>query len=225
MAIDETRLRLLDAAGHEFASKGFEGATVRAICERAGVNLAAVNYHFGDKERLYEAVVLHAHRSEPKIDPAILQGVEPREALGRFIAEFVRRVFATPQHSWQQAVMFREFAEPTAASDALVREAIRPQFEILLSILGQLAPALDTRQVAATAISVVSQCLHYRICGAMTERIVGRPVFAQFDPAFLADHITRFSLAALGYGSMSASDSTTPAEIPPALLDAERGER
>ncbi|HPZ83759.1 MAG TPA: TetR family transcriptional regulator, partial [Thermogutta sp.] len=55
--VDDTKSRLLTAAGELFAERGFEGATARQICERAGVNLAAINYHFKSKEQLYiEAV-------------------------------------------------------------------------------------------------------------------------------------------------------------------------
>src|SRR5687767_2010876 len=57
-----TRQRLLEAAGQTFADKGFRGATVRHICKRAGANVAAVKYHFGDKEKLYSAAVRYAHK-------------------------------------------------------------------------------------------------------------------------------------------------------------------
>ena len=69
---DPTKARLLEAAGEEFAEKGFELARVRAICERAGANLAAVNYHFGDKEQLYVEVLREAHRCglEPDGSPS-----------------------------------------------------------------------------------------------------------------------------------------------------------
>ena len=49
---DDTRTRLLDAAEHLFAVHGVDGASLRTITQRAGANLAAVNYHFGNKEGL-----------------------------------------------------------------------------------------------------------------------------------------------------------------------------
>src|SRR5271163_4722221 len=55
-----TREHLLEAAGHVFAQKGFEGTTAKEICERAGTNTAAVNYYFGGIEALYGAVMEEA---------------------------------------------------------------------------------------------------------------------------------------------------------------------
>ena len=52
-----TKKRLIEAAGSLFADKGFKETTVRDICEQAGANVAAVNYHFGDKEKLYGEVI------------------------------------------------------------------------------------------------------------------------------------------------------------------------
>ena len=56
-AYDATRNKLLEAAGQVFAEHGYHSATVREICMRAGANVAAVNYHFGDKLELYTEVL------------------------------------------------------------------------------------------------------------------------------------------------------------------------
>jgi len=57
----DCRERILEAAGEIFADCGFRGATVRRICERAKVNVAAINYYFGGKEKLYTEVLRHWH--------------------------------------------------------------------------------------------------------------------------------------------------------------------
>ncbi|HEY2159241.1 MAG TPA: TetR family transcriptional regulator, partial [Isosphaeraceae bacterium] len=92
MAHDPTKARLIEAAGEEFAEKGFERATIRAISERAGTNIAAVNYHFGDKERLYEEAVLEAHEcSKGRADLAAIDP-PPEERLRAFIREMLTSV-------------------------------------------------------------------------------------------------------------------------------------
>ena len=57
MSTINVREKLLEVAGPVFSEKGFEKATVREICQKADVNLASVNYYFGDKEQLYLEVI------------------------------------------------------------------------------------------------------------------------------------------------------------------------
>jgi AcrR family transcriptional regulator len=196
-----TKARLLEAAGEEFAERGFAGARVRAICERAGANLAAVNYHFGGKEQLYLAAVLEAHRCGVHNPPesAVMAGT-PSEQLRQYIHFFLSNVVAMNRQKdgWQQVLMLREMLQPTAALETLVREAIRPRFERLKEILRQACPEADELRLGALACSVVGQCLHYKFAAEVTERLLGPEAFAALDLDYLSDHISRFCLAALG---------------------------
>jgi AcrR family transcriptional regulator len=204
---DPTKARLLEAAGEEFAEKGFEGATVRAICDRAGTNLAAVNYHFGDKEQLYEQAVLHAHRCGPGMPFEVAMPDSPVDALREYIATFLSNVVALKSPTWHQTLMLREMVNPTRASETLVRESIRPRFDMLSGIIRRLCPGADDRRVQALAFSVVGQCLHYKLTRPISERLVGPEAFERLDFEYLADHITRFTLAALGQGPPFDSES------------------
>src|SRR5689334_11460760 len=108
---DPTRARLLEAAGEEFAEKGFEGATVRAICKRAGANIAAVNYYFGDKEQIYTQAVFEAHRCGVALPPVedFFEGLNPAEQLRTYIRNFLAHVLAiSGKGTWHQALMLRE---------------------------------------------------------------------------------------------------------------------
>ena len=73
-----TKTRILDAAESLFMEHGFEATSLRAITTRAGVNLAASNYHFGSKEELFRAVLSR------RLDPMNLERIR---LLDRFEAE------------------------------------------------------------------------------------------------------------------------------------------
>ena len=91
---DDPRGRILSAAGQEFAEKGFEAATIRDICTLAAVNVAAVNYYFGDKHRLYIESVRHAHeeRSQQVPLPEWVDGTPPVKKLRDFIGNMLQRM-------------------------------------------------------------------------------------------------------------------------------------
>src|SRR6266480_3360089 len=126
--IDTTRERIAEAAGEIFAERGFDGTTVRDICQRAGANIAAVNYYFGDKQRLYIEAVVRAHRwrMEQARLPEWNAGTSAETKLADFIATFIRRVRTEPGGTWHTRLMMREMANPTEACAELVQSSIRP---------------------------------------------------------------------------------------------------
>lgn len=206
---DDTRQRLLEAAGEVFAAKGFETATVREICSKAGANLAAVNYYFGDKHHLYIEVVRYAHRDwEATIaaSKASSHG-EPSVQLQGYIHGLVARLFEDRSPPWRARLMMREMAEPTPGCLAMLADYVRPQDEFLLGILGELLPGTSAGERRMVAYSIVGQCLFYKIHRPMIELISGEEEYKTLEPARLADHISRFTLAALGCGQSFGGES------------------
>jgi TetR/AcrR family transcriptional regulator, regulator of cefoperazone and chloramphenicol sensitivity len=210
-AQDPTKVRLLEAAGEEFACNGFESARIRRICERAGANLAAVNYHFGDKNQLYVDAVVAAHQCGINVEADDEESsLAPAEQLRCFVHHFLNHVLALNQvDDWRHRLLLREMMHPTSASDVLIRESIRPKFERLQAILRQLLPGVDDRRLNAVTFSVIGQCLHYRMARPFTERLIGRDAFEQLDLGFLTEHITLFCLAAMGHEPSSSEAEAT----------------
>ncbi len=198
---DDTRRRLLEAAGQVFAERGFQAATVREICGRAGANVAAVNYHFGDKERLYIEAVRYAHCSGIDApDPTWPEGTPPERKLRDFIRGMLENILHDTRPAWQAQLIVRELIEPSQACVEMVENYIRGKYDILQAILAELmppeVPPSDRRLVA---FSVVGQCLYYtKIHKPIGELLVGEDEYRSFDLDRLTDHITRFTLAALG---------------------------
>ena len=214
-AADDTRGRLLQAAGEVFAAKGFQAATVREICGQAGANLAAVNYHFGDKQQLYVETVKHAQCSGveellPQWPPDTPPAVKLRDYIHRMLARFLD----ARRPVWHAQLMAREMAEPTAACVALVDSYIRPSYELLNQILEELLPpGTPVTDRHLVAFSIVGQCVHFKIHRPIAVQLVGQEEFATYDVARLADHVARFSLAALGH-EVSVCGDTFPRSIP-----------
>lgn len=198
----ETRQQLLVAAGEVFAEVGFRNATVREICRRAGANIAAVNYHFGDKERLYTEVLHYAHAMAMEKHPLLPDfspGTPPEKRLRAFVHSLLARIFDEGSGAWHGKLMAREMIEPTAALDSLVEERIRPMSQALWQVIAEIleCPVTD-EQVRLCGFSVVSQCLFYKHCHPVVCRLF--PEHVKMDVAGvdrLTDHITRFSLTAM----------------------------
>jgi AcrR family transcriptional regulator len=199
--VDTTRERIAEAAGEIFAKRGFDGTTVRDICQRAGANIAAVNYYFGDKQRLYVEAVVRAHRwrMEQAPLPEWTDGTPAETKLADFISTFIRRVRSGPEDTWHTKLMMREMAHPTAACAELVQSSIRPQFEILLSILRELLPSnVSAERLRLTGFSIVGQCLFYHFADPVIRNLLTSDEYSELEVAKLARHILDFSLSSVG---------------------------
>ncbi|HAY78274.1 MAG TPA: DUF1956 domain-containing protein [Planctomycetaceae bacterium] len=204
MTTEQQRQKLLEAAGPIFAEKGYEGATVREICDRAGLNVASVNYYFGDKERLYIETVKQAgrRREESAPYPQWAAGTPPETKLHEYVVTMLTRMLRSETAAWQRGLMMREMLRPTKACEELVRDYIRPDFELIHGIIAELVGESVPQHVRnQISFSVVGQCLHYRVAGDVVGMLVGEEELSQhYGLPTLADHITRMTLAAIGVG-------------------------
>jgi len=211
-ASDDTKLRLLNAAGEVFAEQGFEKATVRDICARAGANIAAVNYHFGGKDKLYNAAVLYWQPEALEKHPPLLgltDAAPAEERLKAFVHSILRRMFDPGRPSWHGKLMAREMIAPTSASELKCVEYVRPLTEILGRILRDLiGPNATDETVRQSVCSVVGQCVFFFHHRPLLDRVMPQQQFEPESVERLADHIVAFSLAGLRGISASTSGNT-----------------
>ena len=95
-----TKEKILHTAGAIFAEKGYRGATVSRICRQAGVNIAAVNYHFGSKARLYEQVWEYASRRTDEIHGIDDPRLSPEHRLRNEIRKMITMIFDKGPGGW-----------------------------------------------------------------------------------------------------------------------------
>jgi TetR/AcrR family transcriptional regulator, regulator of cefoperazone and chloramphenicol sensitivity len=196
-----TEARLLEAAGEIFAEVGYRAATIRQICEKAGANVAAVNYYFRDKEGLYLAVlrsVPDAHAEKYPSSRGLNASASGEARLRAYIEALLHRVFDPGRPGWHAKILAREMVEPTRALDSLLEEVARPLHRELADIVRQiLGPAAADDDVRLCAFSILGQCVYYHHARTVLRRLYPAETYAPADVARLADHISEFSLAAL----------------------------
>ena len=198
-----TRTTLLDAAEELFSRNGYGIVGVREIVERAGVNLAAVKYHFGGKGNLYRETVRRAleRRDTAKAWGALRPQPESRKAaatmLVQFIHLFLKRLLMQTDDVVSSLIL-REAAEPTDAIDFVIQHFAQPHEETLVRVIAVLLPKASRRALSLHAQSILGQVLHYRTYRPFLERMTIGVLCDSGNLASIAEHIACVSLRGLG---------------------------
>jgi TetR/AcrR family transcriptional regulator, regulator of cefoperazone and chloramphenicol sensitivity len=198
--LDLTRDKLVEAAGYVFAERGYRAATIREICRRAGANVAAVNYTFGDKMGLYTEVLRRSMRAAQTaaMSVAMDASLSPEDTIRGVIRARLMSLCREARPDWAIRLVMHEFSHPTPAMARVVDEGMRPIYDRVRKAVGEIIgmpPDHETTRLSVN--SIVGQILFYTF---------SQPVLARLQPELkltpdqldrIADHIADFSLAYL----------------------------
>lgn len=197
-----TRDLLLEVAGQIFAEHGFDRATGKEVCARAGTNTAAINYYFGSIEGLHAAVLEAAHSrlfTLDKVRAALAGKPDARTKLETLLGLVIDGLAGPASEAWAVRVMVREIAAPSPAFTALRQREFLPKLAILKGIVGELMDLpIEHPAVARGCLSIMGPCVMLAIAD--------RTLLGQAFPALglddggvatLRDHMVRYALAGL----------------------------
>jgi len=203
-----TRLRLLEAAGEEFSAQGFEKATIRAICARADANLAAVNYHFGDKETLYREVFKHAFTKLHEHAPLsrLPDDASWRERIEDVVEGLLERLLSAGE-SWHGRLMTHELAEPGPALRDVVGAFMQPMLARIDTLIAEARPELEPEARELHALSLVGHCVFFRHARPILDILYGRSRYAREDLPRLRTHVVTLFMRGL---ELPAPSEDTP---------------
>lgn len=196
----ETRERLLKAAGQLFADRGFKKVTVRDICRAARANVAAVNYHFGDKTGLYREVLqlaIETMRATNDAARAAGDGLAPHDRLRQYIKVSLCRAMSSGNVTWISRLVHRELSDPTPSLDAIVDQALRPRIDDLGQMVADILGCdVDDGRVSQCVASIHAQWMLF-VPNPIASRARAKLQLRSDDATALAEHITTFSLGGI----------------------------
>lgn len=184
---EASRERILHAAIRLFALQGFKNTSTRDIAKAAKVNVAALNYYFGDKAGLYRATF---SSFSPQLNPTPGQsshdiqgfsrpGIPLAQAMHEFLTEFLKPLAVGELFLWSMRLMYREMVEPTGIWREELEKNIKPLHAAMQRLLcrefDRLRPDADIER------------LSHAIFGMAVHVIIGYDVIMEVSPHLLRD--------------------------------------
>lgn len=182
--------QLIEAAGQMFADQGYDGATSRDICIRAGMNGAAVNYHFGGIEALCSATLAEANRRvlwNDALEEIAASELPARERLRAILRPTIRSLVDRAPSSWATRLLGRELVAPKSANYEFFEVTLRHQRQTIAGLIAEITGrSIDD--------PVVGRCLVCAVAPIAFLAIADRKRLAIFIPDI--DDLTVGALAA-----------------------------
>jgi AcrR family transcriptional regulator len=201
----ETRTRILDVAEELFMQHGFEGTSMRVLTAKAGVNLAAVNYHFGSKDALVEAVF--RRRLDP-MNAARIAELDKLEAEHRSPSpDAIIRAFITPGLKLMEdgknggrnftRLLGRTYSEPNKLVRQLIGQMYAPAMQRYKAALERALPQMP-REELVWRMHFMFGTVAYTLAATDTVQLIaGCKPEDRYDAALLEERLTAFLAAGL----------------------------
>ncbi|MHC1753747.1 CerR family C-terminal domain-containing protein [Humidesulfovibrio sp.] len=199
---DGTKNRLLRAASEVFSRRGLKNATVREICDLAKANVAAINYHFSGKDKLY-VQVLKSYISEKEsihpVDEGVTGASKPEDMLRAFAKNmlFVLADNGDPVHRGLGKMLAHEFMEPSDIHDEVIGKSFAPKFAYLKDVVLRIYPQCDEHFAMRASAAIIGQCLLISYANGLTIKIGHSQMTTADDLDQMAAFIVEFSLGGL----------------------------
>jgi AcrR family transcriptional regulator len=201
---DNTRERILASAEKLFAEKGYDGVSVREITQDAECNLAAVNYHFGNKKNLYFDVFRYLIipqitevRSQFEKILSREKDVNIETLVRAFTKAFMGQHISADDHTGHHSLVYREIHNPTGALEMVLEEAMSPFFQVLVDLFKHyLSENMSDTQIKLNIFSILSMSQYFAHARVPVSKITGK----EYDDTFvnqLIDHTVSFALYGL----------------------------
>jgi AcrR family transcriptional regulator len=201
----ETRTRILDAAEELFMQHGFEATSMRQLTAKAGANLAAVNYHFGSKDALIEAVF--RRRLDPMNQARIAELEKVESQSGAAAAEAIIRAFLSPTLKLVEdakgggrnfiRLLGRTYTEPTKAIRQLIGQMYAPVMDRFKGALERALPQMP-REELVWRLHFMFGTLAYTLAATDTVQLIaGCKPEDRYDARLLEERLTAFLHAGL----------------------------
>ncbi len=211
----DTRKKILTVAAKEFASKGYNKATIRNICKRARVNVASINYYFRNKESLYKKMfefLFYETRGEnvfeKRWDGSFSEWKTTiREWVEKIILDIVQE---NPLNQCKWKIFEREMQNPSEIFTNIYETFMKPRLSNLASHFKRaLIAETSDEDIYIRVFSVISNCIFYSHDRVLINMVFPDGKFVTKNMEKIINNITDIACIGINYETRAANNEIT----------------
>ena len=162
-----TKEKLLTSATQMFAEHGFNGVSTRDLVTISMVNLCSINYYFGSKQKLYDAVIENIidnvnQNLIAKIDEYKIQNISAMDKIIFIISDFFDYLFSNKISNSMVMILFRELLNTTVGGDRIYNEIMEPLQKRFINLIID-ATGTDKQTAYIKAQCIFSHPIAFRL--------------------------------------------------------------